>query len=193
MKRTFATTAVLLSFLAGVPAMAQEAKPQTPAAAPAAKPASSAKSDILWQIRDAEKKLVQLAEATPAEKFGWRPAEGVRTTGEVFMHVAGANYFFPTFWGGKIPDGMDPRGFEKMGGDKAKVVETLKASFAHVTKSIEELPDAELDKQIKLFGNDSTVRMAVLIVATHGHEHLGQSIAYARSNGITPPWSRQGE
>lgn len=189
MKSTFATTAVLLSLLAGAPAMAQETKP----AAPAAKPAGSGKAEILWQIRDAEKKLIQLAEATPAEKFAWRPAEGVRTTGEVFMHVAGANYFFPTFWGGKIPDGLDPRGFEKMGSDKAKVVETLKASFAQVTKSIEDLPDADLDKQIKLFGNDSTVRMAVLIVATHGHEHLGQSIAYARSNGIVPPWSQKGE
>lgn len=190
MKRTFATTAVLLSLVAGVPAMAQEAKPQ---AAAAAKPASGVKSDILWQIRDAEKKLIQLAEATPAEKFGWRPSEGVRTTGEVFMHVAGANYFFPTFWGVKVPEGIDARGFEKMGGDKAKVVETLKASFAHATKAVEEMPDSELDKSIKLFGNDSTVRMAALIIATHGHEHLGQSIAYARSNGVVPPWSRQGE
>ena len=191
MTRTLATTAVLLSLAAGVPAMAQETKTQ--AAAPAAKPASSAKSDILWQIRDAEKKLIQLAEATPAEKFGWRPSEGVRTTGEVFMHVAGANYFFPTFWGVKVPDGIDARGFEKMGGDKAKVVETLKASFAHATKAVENMPDSELDKPITLFGNDSTVRMAVLIIATHGHEHLGQSIAYARSNGVVPPWSRQGE
>jgi uncharacterized damage-inducible protein DinB len=191
MRRTFATTAVVLSLLAGAPLVAQETKPG--AAAPAAKAPGSGKTEILWQIRDAEKKLVQLAEATPAEKFAWRPSEGVRTAGEVFMHVAGANYFFPTFWGGKIPDGLDPRGFEKQGNDKAKVVETLKASFAHVTQSIEALPDADLDKQIKLFGNDSTVRMAVLIVATHGHEHLGQSIAYARSNGIVPPWSQKAE
>lgn len=194
MKRTFATTAVLLSLVAGVPAMAQEAKPQPQAAAaPAAKPASGVKSDILWQIRDAEKKLIQLAEATPAEKFGWRPSEGVRTTGEVFMHVAGANYFLPTFWGGKMPEGIDARGFEKMGGDKAKVLETLKASFAHATQAVENLPEADLDRQIKMFGNDATVRMAALVVATHAHEHLGQSIAYARSNGVVPPWSRQGE
>lgn len=191
MKSMFAT-AVLLSLVAGAaPLVAQETKPV--AAAPAAKPAANGTAEILWQIRDAEKKLIQLAEATPAEKFAWRPAEGVRSIGEVFMHVAGANYFFPTFWGGKIPDGLDPRGFEKQGGDKAKVVETLKASFAHVTQSIEGLPAAELDKQIKLFGNDSTVRMAVLIVATHGHEHLGQQIAYVRSNGIVPPWSQKGE
>ncbi|HKV11689.1 MAG TPA: DinB family protein [Thermoanaerobaculia bacterium] len=188
MKRTFATTAVLLSLLAGVAAQAQEAKAQP--AAPAAKPAYSVKSDILWQIHDAEKKLLQLAEATPAEKYGWRPAEGVRTTGEVFMHVAGGNYFLPTFWGAKVPEGIDARGFEKMGNDKAKVIETLKASFAHATKVIEDLPEADFDRQIKMFGNDTTVRMAVLVVATHGHEHLGQSIAYARSNGVVPPWSR---
>ena len=191
MKSMFAT-AVLLSLVAGAaPLAAQETKPVV--AAPAEKAAANGTAEILWQIRDAEKKLIQLAEATPAEKFAWRPAEGVRSIGEVFMHVAGANYFFPTFWGGKIPDGLDPRGFEKQGGDKAKVVETLKASFAHVTQSIEGLPAAELDKQIKLFGNESTVRMAVLIVATHGHEHLGQQIAYVRSNGIVPPWSQKGE
>jgi uncharacterized damage-inducible protein DinB len=30
------------------------------------------------------------------------------------------------------------------------------------------------------------------LLATHNHEHLGQMIAYARMNGIAPPWSRSG-
>lgn len=189
MKRALVFTAVLGILPAGlaIPAAAQEPKPMEK---PMAKPAFSAKADILWQIQDAEKKLIQLAEATPAEKFAWRPSEGVRSTGEVFMHVAGANYFIPTFWGTNIPEGIKPREFEKQGADKAKVLETLKKSFEYARAAVEAVPDGDLDKQIKLFGNDASTRMALLVVATHGHEHLGQSIAYARMNGIVPPWSQ---
>ncbi|RPH56557.1 DinB family protein [bacterium] len=187
MKRSFVSMAAVGLLLAGLgsTASAQESKPME-------KPAFSAKADILWQVKDAEQKLSQLAEATPAEKFAWRPAEGVRSTGEVFMHVAAANYFIPTFWGATIPEGVDPRGLEKQGADKAKVMEALKKSFEHARAAIEAMPDADLDKQIKLFGNDASARMAALVIATHGHEHLGQAIAYARMNGIVPPWSRQG-
>ena len=147
------------------------------------------RAEILWQVDDAEKKLTALAEAMPAEKFAWRPAEKVRSVGEVFMHVAGGNYFLPTFWGVKPPEGVNPREFEKSGSDKAKVLATMKASFEHARNAIKNAPEADLGKAIKLFGNDSTIRQAMLVVATHNHEHLGQSIAYARMNGVAPPWS----
>jgi uncharacterized damage-inducible protein DinB len=182
MKKALVVPAVLGILLAGLASPAAAQDPRTPS--------FSTKADILWQIKDAEKKLLQLAEATPAEKFAWRPAEGIRSTGEVFMHVAGANYFIPTFWGTQLPEGVNPREFEKQGANKAKVLETLKKSFEHARAAVEKMPDADLDKPIKLFGNDASARMAVLAIATHGHEHLGQSIAYARMNGITPPWSR---
>lgn len=191
MKRAFVSMAALGLLLAGLgsTASAQEAKPMEKAMD---KPASGVKAEILRQIEDAEKKLVALAEATPAEKFAWRPGEGVRSTGEVFAHVAGANYFLPTFWGVKIPEGTDPRSFEKDGGDKAKTLDTMKKSFEHARKAVADVPAADLDKAVKLFGRDSSVREANLVVATHAHEHLGQAIAYARMNGIVPPWSRQG-
>lgn len=147
------------------------------------------RGEILQQVDDAEKKLTALAEAMPAEKFGWRPAEKVRSVGEVFMHVAGGNYFLPTFWGVKPPEGVNPREFEKSGSDKAKVLATMKASFEHARNAIKNAPEADLGKAIKLFGNDATIRQAMLVVATHNHEHLGQSIAYARMNGVAPPWS----
>ncbi len=150
---------------------------------------SAIKAEILRQIDDAEKKILQLADATPAEKYTWRPGEKVRTTGEVFMHIAGANYFLPTLWGAKMAEGVNPREFDKIAGDKAKVVDTLKKSFEQVRKEINAAPEADLDKAIKIFGQDGTVREAILLVATHAHEHLGQSIAYARMNGIVPPWS----
>jgi uncharacterized damage-inducible protein DinB len=114
--------------------------------------------------------------------------------GEVFNHVASANYFFPTLWGGKVPAGVNPQSLEKeMSGDKAKTVETLQKSFDNVRQAILAVPEADLDRKIKIFGHDATVRDAMMVVVTHGHEHLGQSIAYARSNGVVPPWSRPGD
>lgn len=148
------------------------------------------RAEVLRQIEDAEKKLLALAEAMPAEKYGWRPAEGVRTVGEVFLHVAGGNYFLPTLWGAKPPEGIDMRGIEKDAGDKAKVIDGLKKSFDHAKKAIADVPEAEMGKAIKIFGRDGSVREAFMMDATHAHEHLGQAIAYARMNGVAPPWSR---
>jgi uncharacterized damage-inducible protein DinB len=147
------------------------------------------RDEILAQIGDAEKKLTALAEAMPAEKYAWRPAEKIRSVGEVFMHVAGGNYFLPTFWGVKVPEGTNPREFEPGGGDKAKVLATMKASFEHLRNAVKNAPEADLGKAIKLFGEDATMRQAMMVAANHAHEHLGQSIAYARMNGVAPPWS----
>jgi uncharacterized damage-inducible protein DinB len=151
--------------------------------------APSFKADLLASMDDAAKKLVQLAEAEPAEKYGWRPAEGVRSISEVYMHVAGGNYFLPTFLGAKMPEGFD-RGMEKKVTDKAQVVDWLKKSIAHVKSVVEGTPDAELDKMVKFFGGrEASKRRVLFVIDNHLHEHLGQSIAYARSNGVTPPWS----
>jgi uncharacterized damage-inducible protein DinB len=189
MRKIFGSTTILtLAFaLAASPARAQETK------ATEAKPATGVRSEILRQIEDAQKKLIALAEAMPAEKYAWRPGEGVRSTGEVFAHVAGGNLFLPTFWGAKMPEGVNPREFEKEGGDKAKTIDTLKKSFDHVHQVIEAVPDSDLDRTVQFFGQEGSVRTVMMILASHAHEHLGQSIAYARMNGVVPPWSAGGQ
>jgi hypothetical protein len=95
----------------------------------------------LQDLKDSEEKLTSLAEAIPADKYSWRPAEGVRSVSEVFMHVANANYFFPTFWGVQPPASVKGQNLEKSVTDKAKVVQTLKDSFAHLEKAIEGISD----------------------------------------------------
>ena len=200
MKRLLCSAAVLaLAAVLAQPAAAQHTMPADPHAAHAAhaaggivvKPAvTGVRADILRSIDAARDKLLALAEATPADKFTWRPNDKVRTVGEVYAHVAGGNYFIPTFWGVKPPDGVDPRGFDKDAGDKAKTIANMKGSFEHIHRIIEGSTDADLDKPAKLFDHEGTVREALLILATHEHEHLGQSIAYARSIGIVPPWSQ---
>jgi uncharacterized damage-inducible protein DinB len=179
--------ALLTAAVLSHPLAAQEAKAATPEAKPAAQ---GVRAEILRHIDDARDKLLALAEATPADKFAWRPNDKVRTTGEVFAHVSGGNYFIPTLWGAQMPAGVDPRGFDKEAGDKAKTIATLKKSFEHVHHVVESATDADLDKPVKLFDHEGTVREGFMILATHAHEHLGQSIAYARSIGIVPPWSK---
>ncbi len=199
MKR-FGSTAALALALAGTLALPVHAQTQqqttkttktTTTTKTETKPAVwGVKESILLQISQAQEKLMALAEAMPPEKYGWKPGEGVRSVGEVFNHVASANYFFPTLWGGTVPAGVDPQSLEKaMSGDKAKTVDTLKKSFDNVREAIAAVPEADLNRKIKIFGHDATVRDAMMILASHAHEHLGQSIAYARSNGVTPPWS----
>jgi uncharacterized damage-inducible protein DinB len=197
LRRTaLAAACALLPWTAAAQQDAAATKPATAAAVTEskmetamAKP-SGVRADILAQIQDAETKLIALAEATPADKFGWRPADGVRTIGEVYAHVAGGNYFLPTFWDVKAPEGVDPRSFEPAAGDKAGTIDRMRKSFDHARGAIAQASDADLDRAVKMFGQQSTVRGAMLTVASHAHEHLGQAIAYARSNGIAPPWSR---
>ena len=153
-------------------------------------PPKGFRAEFLAQQDGVEKELLGLAEATPAEKFGWRPAEGVRSVSEVYMHLVGANYMLPGFAGVKIPEGISPS-MEKSVTDKAAVIAELKKAFAHVRAAIAATADADLDKPVKFFGRESTVRGLYLTVALHEHEHLGQSIAYARMNGIVPPWTAE--
>lgn len=147
------------------------------------------KSEMLMWIKDSESKLNQLAEAMPANKYAWRPGKGVRSVGEVYMHVASANYGIPTLWGAKAPEGFDIRTYEKSLTTKADIQKALKESFVSLEKNIEAMTDADFEKPVNLFGTQTTARGACLLILSHCHEHLGQSIAYARSNKVTPPWS----
>jgi Uncharacterized protein conserved in bacteria len=150
------------------------------------------RGEFIDQLNITEKKFVTLAEATPQEKYTWRPAEGVRSISEVFMHIAGANYMLPNFLGAKMPAGFS-RDMEKKVTAKAEVVDWLKKSFENVRQMALNGSDADFEKTVKLFGSMTlTQRGTYLLIANHMHEHLGQSIAYARMTGTVPPWSAKG-
>ena len=168
---------------------APAARAQVPAAAPAA-PTTGFRAEFLGQHAYGEKQILELAEATPADKYGWRPAPGVRSISEVYIHIAGGNYFLLGFAGVKAPVGLD-KDMEKNVTEKSKVIDELKKSFAHVRAGIASTSDADLDKPVSFFGRDTTVRGVLLSVVSHEFEHLGQSIAYARTNGIVPPWTAE--
>jgi uncharacterized damage-inducible protein DinB len=137
----------------------------------------------------ASRQLLALAEATPGEKFAWRPAPGVRSIGEVYMHISITNHFLLERAGVKpavdlMKLGKDP---EKSITDKAGVIAFLKESFDAVRAA-----DSTVDRQkkVQLFKKDVTAGDVLLRLLVHNHEHMGQAVAYARMNGIVPPWSQ---
>ena len=166
----------------------------------ASPPSSGLRAELIRDVDQLETKYMGLARAM-AGQYAWRPAEGVRSVGEVFGHVAGANFMIPTMAGVMMPESMRAasmqEGMQKMreletSGDEGRILEALEHSFMHVRHAIAEVPDAQLDEMTRMFGQDVTKRVVLTLLVTHMHEHLGQSIAYARSNGVRPPWSGGG-
>ena len=159
--------------------------------APAAS-GSNARTEALALFDDAANKIIRLAEAIPAEKYTWRPGEGVRSVSEVLLHVSAGNFNIPRRIGTPPPEGFTPQGFEKSTTDKAKIIETVKNSVEHVRKAYNNVSDADLEKTAPWFGGrQATYREIMFFLAGHTHEHLGQLIAYARMNGVTPPWNEE--
>ena len=137
------------------------------------------------------RQLVALAEAIPADKYSWRPAPGVRSTGEVFMHIAGTNFLLLSRMGHKVPSDFESVDAEKVATDKAKVIDWLKRSLDAVRDAHANITPAELKKTAKFFGREATQENLYLRILVHANEHMGQLVAYARMNGVVPPWSEK--
>ena len=178
-------------FLTVLLAVSVTLRAQQKPAPPATSPTSGPRMEFLDEVSFYEQRFIRLADAIPAEKYGWRPGEGVRSIGEVYMHVAAANYNFARMLGMPIPASVDTKALLASANDKTKVVQALKDSFAHFRGAILAIKDAELDKEIKTPRGESTIRGAFFLITGHFGEHLGQSISYARMVGIVPPWTEE--
>ena len=148
----------------------------------------------LWQGYDGEWKhvsqqLIALAEATPAEKFAWRPAAGVRSTSEVYMHIAIANFYLLSVTGPKMPADLK-EGMDKTVTSKPEVINWLKRSLDAVKDAhLAETPK-DLERKVHIFDRDATVDGMYLRIIVHANEHMGQLVAYARMSGVKPPWAK---
>ena len=160
-----------------------------------AQPAGLVK-DLVTDIGTVERKMLALARAIPEEKFGWRPGEGVRSVSEVIMHIAADNHFFPAALGTAAEAATGIKGddfntavaFERRTVTKAQAIAELEKSFAFLRQSLGATTPDQLGREVRLFGQPFTNQFAWLMATTHLHEHLGQLIAYARSNNVKPPW-----
>lgn len=154
---------------------------------PAAQPPPGAGDGWNGEFDHSARQLTQLAEAFPQEKLAWRPGPGVRSTSELLMHIALGNHLLLGQAGLKPPDfaklGKEP---EKAFTAKAEVIKYLSDSFDAVRTAVK---TADRSKPAKFFGKETTVDAVLLRLLVHNHEHMGQLIAYARANGVVPPWS----
>ena len=153
--------------------------------------AAVVKAAFLADLETMRGKFLGLAEAFPQDKYSWRPMEGVRSVSEVLMLIASEGYgFAPTALGGK--PAMSREDSRKLSAitDKAQVVEHLTKAFAYAKQALEGIDPATLVGTREMFGQTRNTAGLVLLVSGDMHEHLGQLIAYARSVGVTPPWSK---
>jgi uncharacterized damage-inducible protein DinB len=161
----------------------------TSAAAQAKVP--GARGDFLASFTELEGKFTMLAEAFPVDKYGWRPGKGVRSVCEVFVHISAENYEMGKAFGAvAAPKELANAAADKCLGDKATVIAAMKASFAAIKTAVTNTKDSDLEAPFTLFGAARPRRTWLLATAEHAGEHLGQQIAYARVNGIVPPWSK---
>ena len=147
----------------------------------------------IWQGYDGEwrhvsRQLIALAEATPVDKFAWRPAAGVRSTSEVYMHIAEANFYLLSVTGPKMPADMK-EDMEKSITSKAEVIAWLKRSLEAVKLAHGKETPADLQRKVHIYDRDATVDGIYLRILVHDNEHMGQLVAYARMTGVKPPWT----
>lgn len=156
-----------------------------------------AQPEGIWQGYEGEwghvsRQLIALAEATPPEKFAWRPAPGVRSMSEVYMHIALANFYLLSVTGPKMPADIKSPDMEKTVTAKAEVIGWLKRSLEAVKAAHAAATPEDLQRKVKVAGRDANVDGMYLRIIIHANEHMGQLVAYARMNGIVPPWSKAG-
>lgn len=162
-------------------------------------PVPGAAADLLLPFETMEKQVLALAGALPEEKYGWRPGPGVRSFKEVFLHIVFGNQLLLNVANnspGKealLKQIEENAKGEQDPASKEKVLQLLRESFAAVRKTMEEARAGTLTRDVEFFGTPATARGVLATVDTHIAEHLGQAIAYARVNGIVPPWSLPGK
>jgi uncharacterized damage-inducible protein DinB len=149
----------------------------------------------IWQGYDGEWKhvsqqLIALAEATPADKFAWRPAAGVRSTSEVYMHIAVANFWLLSITGAKVAPVDISLQLDKSVTSKPEVIAFLKRSLEAVKTARAAETPKDLERKVHVVDRDATVDGLYLRIIVHANEHMGQLVAYARMSGVVPPWSQ---
>lgn len=189
MKRPIFSVICLASVLnAGAVAM----RAQAPAADSTA-PSYDLKAQALLDLEAVNKKCVDLAGALPNEKLTWRPSPDARSFAEVFLHVAGERYAILSMMGANPPTGFKAGEFEKSTTERDRIVQDLNESWNFASKTITGMSNADFAKLLPKLGPQANEGDVVYILVADAHEHLGQLVAYARQNGIVPPWTAEAQ
>ena len=147
--------------------------------------------EYLGQTDFIEGRLSQLLGAMSDDQMSWAPADGIRNCGQIYLHVAEANHMLAGFMSGKEMEG-ERGAMEKSITGKDEIMKAMKESFNAVRDAAGKLSEDDLNKMVQTpFGMEMSMRNFMISLLSHSHEHLGQGIAYARMNGVTPPWSKE--
>ena len=133
--------------------------------------------------------IASLAQEFSEDQYDWRPAEGIRSVREVILHLASANYYIASGMGIAIPDDVDMQTIEQITG-KENVIAALNKSYEFIKDKLNQISSADFENEVDLGFMKTNMLNAMLILLDHSGEHKGQLIAYARSNGVVPPWSK---
>ncbi len=162
--------------MGAVPAVAQSA-------------ATDYRDEFMHHFRQSTRKIMSLAEAMPEDLYTWSPGPGVMPVGQVYMHIARYNYFYPeTALGIPAPSDIDVPNLESIT-DKAKVTKLLRQSVEHVRQHVSRMTTEDLTRTTTLYRRQIAGWAVLFQLLAHMNEHVGQSVSYARMNGIVPPWS----
>ncbi len=171
---------------AGTPAVQS---PQSAQSEDKTAPSYDMKAQAALDLDGVNKKVISLAQALPQDKFNWRPSPDSRSFAEVFLHVAGERYSILGLMGVAPPSGFDGKTFEKSTTDKAKIIDELNKSGDYTQKTIQGMANADYAKLLPKLGPQANEGDVIYILVADAHEHLGQLVAFARINGIVPPWT----
>jgi uncharacterized damage-inducible protein DinB len=154
--------------------------------------------EFVGQIEFVQGRITQLADAVPQSAYEWRPEDGVRSVSEVYLHTAFSNYMTVIITGGTVSkdigfemDFSKEKVWDTQTTDKTVILEKVNESFTILKERISNLTEEDLNREVEFFGMKMSTRNFIITMIGHLHEHLGQSIAYARINDVTPPWSKK--
>ena len=187
MKRILAIAGCLL-FIVSLSNLAG-ALPGDTAGADHTTPSYDMKAQSLLDLERVQQRFLDLAKAVPADKFAWRPSADARSFAEVFLHAAGERYAILKLMGAAAPQGFDAKTFETSTTDKDQIISELHKSWDFTKTTIHGMNNADFAKLLPKVGPQANAGDVVYILVADAHEHLGQSVAYARVNGIVPPWT----
>jgi uncharacterized damage-inducible protein DinB len=185
-------TLVLVALSAG-PIEASSQNADATAAPDRTAPSYDMKAQSLLDLERLQKKFVDLANVVPVDKFRWRPSADSRSFAEVFLHVAGERYQILALMGAAPPAGFEAKAFEKLTTDKVRIIEELNRSWEFTKKTINGVSNADFAKLLPKLGPQANAGDVVYILVSDAHEHLGQLVAYAREQGIVPPWTAEAQ
>jgi uncharacterized damage-inducible protein DinB len=146
-------------------------------------------SNLKGMVSHNQEQIASLAEAFSEDQYDWRPAEGIRSVREAILHVAGANYYLASKLGFPPPEDVDMMEIGHITG-KENVIAALNKSFEFILDKIGQISSDDFEKEVDLGFAKMNKLSAMLVILDHCGEHKGQLIAYARSNGVVPPWSK---